>query len=309
MCRTRHRALFSASLLLALAACADDHSTPLAPAEGDGGEVLTAVTSQLTGRIVFSAPGATEFDIFTINPDGTGRAPFVSFAGNDLSPAWSWDNQTVAFLSLRPDASNIKHHEIFLVDKNGANGHWLTTQPLGIDLRNPAWSPDGSRILVDTPNADILAIDVATGAKTTLPYKGETVSFDPTGQLIAFSSPSVVRVAKADGSGIVRTIPAPSGNFVRYANFSPDGKRLAFTAAPVGSNNSDIYLMNVDGTGQTRLVGSPSEDLAPTWSPDGQTIVYSSTRRNITELWRIPAAGGHRTRLTSGGGMFPSWTH
>jgi Tol biopolymer transport system component len=305
------RALFSASLLLALAACADDRSSPLAPDGANGGSEAAALTTQLTGRIVFSAPnGQTELDVFTMNPDGSGRTAIVTLPHYDMSPAWSWDNQTIAFLRSRPDGANVQHNEVYLVDKNGGNGHWLTTNPIGIEQRNPAWSPDDKHIVVDTPNADLLVIDVATGAVNTLPYKGETASFDPTGDLIAFSSPSVLRVAKADGSGVVRTIPAPSGNFVRYAAFSPDGTRLAFGAAPVGSNDSDIWLVNTDGTGQKRLVGGPANDWGPAWSPDGQMIVYTSSKRtDAAEIMRIPVTGGRKTRLTTGGGQWPAWTH
>jgi Tol biopolymer transport system component len=305
-----HRHLISAFLLLAIAACGDNSSTPLAPVEENGGEPA-AVLSLLPGRLVFMAlgPGAQELDLFTMNPDGTGRAPLVTLAENDVTPAWSWDNQTVAFLRPRPDGSNVKHLEVYLVDKTGGNGHWLTAQPLGQELRNPAWSPDGSRILVDTPTSDILSIDVASGKVTTLAYTGEMASFDPTGEFIVFSSPSVIMVGKADGSGVIRTIPGPSGNFVQYVRFSPDGTRLALNAAPPYSQNDDIWLMNADGTGATRLVGGPSRDTQPTWSPDGQAIVYTSTKRGNTELWRIPVSGGHRARITSGGGMAAAWTH
>ena len=309
MRRTGLRALFSASFLLALAACAEDGSTPLAPAEGEVGQPLAAVTAQLSGRIAFTVPTLQGSDLFTINPDGTGRAPLVTLPGNEFSATWSWDNQTVAYLRSRTDAANIPHYEVYLVDKDGANGRWLTPQPLGIDVRFPVWSPDGSRILVDTNNFEILAIDVATGAKTTLPYFGEMPSFDPTGQLIAFSTPSSISVAEADGSGVVRTISGPGGSYVAYVRFSPDGKKLALAGSPPASNNSDIWLVNADGTAPVRLVGGPNIDSEPVWSPDGQTIVYTSTKRGRSELWRIPMAGGHRTRVTSGGGVQPAWTH
>jgi Tol biopolymer transport system component len=304
-----HRNLLSASLLLALAACGDNTGTPLAPAEGDSGETLAAAVTALPGRLVFDAVGAQGMDLFTINPDGTGRALLVTGPGNNRAPAWSWDNQSVAFIRSRPDASNVQHGEVFLVDKNGGNGHWLTAQPLGIELRDPAWSPDGSRILVGTTGLDMLSIDVATGQSTTLPYQGNMPSFDATGQLITFSTPSVIRVAKADGSGIIRSIFAPSGAFVQYARFSPDGKKIAFNAYPVAGENSDIWLVNADGTGLTRLVGGRTEDTRPTWSPDGQTIAYTSSRRDNREVWRVPVSGGHKTRITSGGAESPSWTH
>jgi dipeptidyl aminopeptidase/acylaminoacyl peptidase len=131
----------------------------------------------------------------------------------------------------------------------------------------------------------MLSIDVATGQVTTLPYQGEMPSFDPTGQLITFSTPTSIRVAKADGSGIIRTVPPPSGTFVQYARFSPDGKKLAFNAYPTVGENSDIWLVNADGTGLTRLVGGRK-----TPGPPGRRTVRRSPTR--ASGGTIPRCGG-----------------
>ena len=45
--------------------------------------------------------------------------------------------------------------------------------------------------------------------------------------------------------------------------WSPDGKKIAFVSGRDGNN--EIYVMNADGTGVTRLTKDPGEDLDPTW--------------------------------------------
>lgn len=50
--------------------------------------------------------------------------------------------------------------------------------------------------------------------------------------------------------------------------YSPDGLKIAFI------REWDVYLMNADGTNQTRLTGGPDEDRAPVFSPDGQRIYF-----------------------------------
>ncbi len=55
--------------------------------------------------------------------------------------------------------------------------------------------------------------------------------------------------------------------------WSPDGTRIAFASAREGS--FDIFVMNSDGTGTTRLTSSKENDQHPTWSPDGSRIVFS----------------------------------
>jgi Tol biopolymer transport system component len=293
--------------LLTLAACSEA-GTPLAPADDTGADAALAIGSPPTGRIMFTAWGGDGLDLFIVNPDGTGLTSFATLAGNELQPAWSWDNQWVAFLRPRADAASVEHNELYVVDQNGGNGHWVTPSPLGVDLRDPAWSPDGTRITLTTDNLALLSIDVATGTVQTLPYTGGAPSYDPTGQLVVYSTGVQLQVAKADGSGLVSVIPAPSSHGLQYPKFSPDGKKIAFGAYNL-RDDSDIWLVNADGTGLVRLVGGPTLDTEPTWSPDGQTIAYASNKKGRWEIWRVSVAGGHRIKVTSTSGFAPAWTH
>lgn len=70
-----------------------------------------------------------------------------------------------------------------------------------------------------------------------------------------------------------------------YPVWSPDGKKIAFTANPRG--NYDIFIMNPDGTDITPLTNSPSNEGEPSWFPDGKNIAYA---REIKKLLRKEAA-------------------
>ena len=69
--------------------------------------------------------------------------------------------------------------------------------------------------------------------------------------------------------------------------------------------NWDIYQMNVDGTGATRLTDSPSIDNHPDLSPDGTTVAFSSDLTGNFEIYKAPLATlsdeGTWTQLTSFG--------
>lgn len=79
--------------------------------------------------------------------------------------------------------------------------------------------------------------------------------------------------------------------------FSPDGARIAFVSPRDG--NAEIYVMNADGTGATRVTNDPQADGRPSFTPDGQTIVFHSSRAaGKQQIWSVNADGSNLTQLT-----------
>ena len=62
--------------------------------------------------------------------------------------------------------------------------------------------------------------------------------------------------------------------------------------------NSQIYLINEDGTGLKRLTNSRRIDTEPFWSPDGQSIYFTSDRGGSPQIYRVSASGGDAQRVT-----------
>jgi Tol biopolymer transport system component len=81
--------------------------------------------------------------------------------------------------------------------------------------------------------------------------------------------------------------------------FSPDGKRIIFSAGTEGSH--DLWLIDRTGGNLTRLTSGASDDIDPAWMSDGARVVYSSNASGTYELYMIDAAGGTNTRITSDG--------
>ena len=116
-------------------------------------------------------------------------------------------------------------------------------------------------------------------------------------------APREIWVANRDGSELqqVTTMGAVG---VLVGGWSPDGLQIAFEAAVGG--NTDVYVVGRDGGHLRRLTTEPSIDGIPSWSGDGHSIYFASTRAGvIADIWRVAAGGGEAIRLTQHGGFEP----
>jgi WD40 repeat protein len=81
----------------------------------------------------------------------------------------------------------------------------------------------------------------------------------------------------------------------------PTGRPLiAYSAkVPTQGSNFEIFLINPDASGSARLTAVDGDDFDPDWSPDGEKIVFTSTRDNDSEIYVMDADGTNQTRLTA----------
>jgi Tol biopolymer transport system component len=130
--------------------------------------------------------------------------------------------------------------------------------------------------------------------------------FSRDGAQVAFTSNRSgslqVWIAGRDGSAL-RSVTAIEAASVNVGSWSPDRRAVAIDA--VVNGNADIYVVGAEGGPPRRLTDSPSIDSDPEWSGDGRWIYYVSDTSGRSEIWRIPAAGGQATKITSGGAFEP----
>ncbi len=152
-------------------------------------------------------------------------------------------------------------------------------------------------------------------------YPGGTPVWSPDGRRIAFHSyidgNSDIFVMNADGTGQTNLTNHPGND--RDPRWSPDGRRISFESYRDGpgtdifGRNAEIYVMNADGSGQTRLTNNRASDRYPSWSPDGRRIAFYSTRDDdfCGDLYVMNADGSGKTNLTRNvpyGGWSASWS-
>lgn len=164
---------------------------------------------------------------------------------------------------------------------------------------------DGSR--------DLFVVAVGTsGAPAAEPRRlttglnAHTISVPRSGGAIAYSvfnQTSNVWALPIPANGTVGTSsarPVTTGSqIVEAMEVSPDGRWLAFDADGAGSQ--DIYRMPLGGGDVERVVESPTDDHRPTWSADGESLLYYSFVDGVRRAFVVPAQGGDARMLQPGG--------
>jgi TolB protein len=153
----------------------------------------------------------------------------------------------------------------------------------------------GSRYELQVADAD------GFGAQTVLASNEPIISpaWSPDGTRLAY-------VSFERKKPIVYVQSLTTGNRQTVANFwgsnsapawSRDGRRLAVTLTKDGG--SQLYLINADGSGSpTRLTHSSAIDTEANFSPDGQSVIFTSDRGGSPQIYRVSTAGGSPQRLT-----------
>jgi Tol biopolymer transport system component len=207
------------------------------------------------GRLIAFASSRGGGGIYVVRPDGAGLRRLVRGPTSDV--VWSPEGSRIAFMGIsgiyvaRKDGQNRQRilgtqfslpawapngRELAVVGPRGVylvrpDGSLLRHVPRSGSLTEPAWSPDGHRLVCETATTAIASVDVRDGRRRVIAH-GFEPAWSPDGKFVAFQSEGMLWVVRADGSrGLRRLATTPQSNVASeggHPAWSPDSRRVVF---------------------------------------------------------------------------------
>ncbi|MGP1664417.1 MAG: S9 family peptidase [Rhodanobacter sp.] len=321
--------LYAPLLVLGLALAANAHAADTAPADPRIEQLLTELGKAQSVEAVALSPDGQRL-AWVLERDGKLAIELADADGQhahriratgtpgtcaESGIAWAPDSRQLAFIAhcnVDPTSTKTMQNAIYLVDSAGKSTPKRLAELHGY-VRSLQWTANGKSL-------GFLYVEGATRRASAVyaakPAVGE----------IGVSGVEIQRVASLDvASGELHQL-TPANLYAYEFDWSPDGSRLAYTAArPPGDNNwwvAKLYAQDakVDATPQLLVDASSSASgslqglqmALPRWSPDASRIAFigglmSDQGSTGGDIYAVPAAGGTLTQLTPDIHVTPSW--
>ncbi len=233
-------------------------------------------------RIAFTSNRDGNPGIYVMNADGSNQIRLTNSPEPDLYPRWSPDGKKIIFSRVvKPGIL-----DIFVMNADGSEVTNLTNTS-DISEEYPDFSPDGKQIVfaryggkgktgIYVMNADGTNVRPLLVPDPTKAGPVHRPKWSPDGKYIAFhgllaSCADEIYIMKADGTEVQRLTSHPRicglGN--QAPSWSPDGKQLVyFSHFRFEGSNWDIFVINVDGSGETALTHGVTKLNAGGRNPD-----------------------------------------
>jgi Tol biopolymer transport system component len=291
-----------------------------------GGGAARTVAS---GRAVAWSPGRSlvvarpKAGLAVVRPDGRLIRRIPTLGGPVDALTMSPDRAEVAYLARR----ELKQQPAWIVAAVGVQGRHLRAL-LRVDqygnVDAPAWSRDGSKVVVTTTRNDNDA-DLFTmrpdGSDVRRVTNDAVFELDPAlapnGTRIVFTAPTASVIPQSglfsiatSGAGRRAVTRPPLGSEDLYPSWSRDGSRIAFVRSldPSGLPAAELWTIRANGTDARRLLASDHELVGTAWSPDGTRIAFGRFEPRPA-LWVVGADGSDPHELTAAGGIsVPAWS-
>ena len=202
-------------------------------------------------HIVFAASDFFGTAIWAIDVDGGDPYPIVTDVAPSYDPIYTADGGSVIF----------------------GSGTWIWRVPLDANGRPRS----GRQAFTAAGLQNVRHFAAASGGRIAL---------------VALSMRTSLWSAPVDANGLSRGAARALTDDTRTRNslpvFSPDGRRIAMNSSVAGAD-SDIWVMDADGSALAQLTGRGTYDAMPGWMPDSRHVLFKSIRDGRVGLWQVDA--------------------
>jgi Tol biopolymer transport system component len=246
-------------------------------------------------RLAFTSTEAGVSGIYLMNAGGSNVNKLPGSLGNHpTEPAWSPDGTRIAYTGSGPGLNN---SEVYVTNVDGSGTPLNVSNNPGAEDFNPAWSPDGTRLAFtsrrDNGTYSVYVVNAdGTNARRIVEGYSRDPAWSPDGTRIAYTAEGVqpgsdIYVVNADGT----EKKLLSGERAWTSDFTPswssDGARIAFTSSRDNIANHEIYVMNSDGAGQTRVTDNNAHESSPVWQPQAAEAAGPALLTEPGTTWAV----------------------
>lgn len=277
-------------------------------------EQITGTPGAFSTRIAFLRVEGTapklQYTLVVADSDGHNEQNIMSSAEPLMSPSWSPDGQSLAYVSFEKKSAAIYVQTLRTAERRQVSAR------SGLN-NSPAWSPD-SRTLALTlsrkdGDVDVYTLDLNSQMLTRMTFD-PGIDTEPVwsadGKKIYFTSdrggsPQIYEVTVADPRTPRRV--TFEGSYNARPRLSPDGKRLAVVHQEGGS----FRIATVDlNTKAVQVLTQGKQDESPSFAPNGSTIIYATQERGRGVLATVSVDGRVTQRLAASKGDVrePVWS-
>lgn len=245
--------------------------------------------------IVFESDRDGDWELFTINKDGSGLRKLTDNEANDRNPSWHPQDNSILFESDR--SGKLALYRMGLSDLSTEQ---ITLNDFELEPTTARFSPDGERI-VFSANESVeglqlnLFLTEKNGEKVSRLTRDSTRSYygswSPDGQKLVFFSRRdtggeqdelyIMNLAKADHPA-QRITTYESHDFCPH--WSPTGEYIVFSRS-IPEARPELFICKTDGSDQQQITFTLSQgETQAVWSPDGKTIAYAGFRNGNYEI-------------------------